>query len=138
MYKNTRSKGFGPEVKRRIILGTFILSSGYYDAYYNKALKIRRLIKNDFSKAFESVDMILTPTSPFSPFKIGEKINDPVKMYLSDIYTVPMSLAGIPAMNIPSGYNDKGMPIGLQLVANQFEENKIFGLAEFINEKFNY
>jgi len=138
MYKDTRSYGFGREVKRRIILGTFILSSGYYDAFYSKALKVRRLIKNDFSNAFKDIDVILTPTSPFSPFKIGEKINNPIKMYLSDIYTVPMSLAGIPAMNIPCGYNEKKLPIGLQITANQFQENKIFYLSKFINENFDY
>ena len=137
MYKKTRTKFFGDEVKRRIILGTFILSSGYYDSYYNKALKVRRLIKNDFIKAFKDVDLILTPTSPFPPFKIGEKINNPIKMYLSDIFTVPMSLAGLPAMNIPVGLGDLELPIGLQLTANQFEENKIFSLAKFINDNYN-
>ena len=137
MYKKTRSSGFGKEVKRRIILGTFVLSSGYYDDYYNKALKIRRLIKNDFDNAFQGVDLILTPTSPFPPFKIGEKKKNPIKMYLSDIYTVPMSLAGLPAMNIPVGVNKIGLPIGLQLTANQFEENKIFSLSNFINKNFS-
>ena len=137
MYKKTRSFGFGDEVKRRIILGTFILSSGYYDSFYNKALKFRRLIKNDFLKAFNDVDLILTPTSPSTAFKVGEKINDPIKMYLSDIYTVPMSLAGLPAMNFPSGYNSEKMPIGLQLTSNQFQENKIFSLAKFIRDNFN-
>ena len=136
MYKETRSKGFGNEVKRRIILGTFILSSGYYDDYYNKALKVRRLIKEDFSSAFNNIDIILTPTSPFPAFKIGEKINDPVKMYLSDIYTVPMSLAGLPAMNFPVGCNSNGLPIGLQLTASQFQENKIFALSKFINDNY--
>ena len=138
MYKKTRSFGFGKEVKRRIILGTFVLSSGYYDDYYNKALKIRRLIKDDFNRAFKKVDLILTPTSPFPPFKIGEKKKNPIEMYLSDIYTVPMSLAGLPAMNIPSGINKLGLPIGLQLTANQFEENKIFSLSNFIEENFSY
>ena len=132
MYKNTRSSGFGEEVKRRIILGTFVLSSGYYDSFYNKALKVRRLIKNDFLKAFKDVDLILTPTAPSSAFKIGEKINNPIDMYLSDIYTVPMSLAGLPAMNFPAGNDKNKMPIGLQLTANQFEENKIFALSKFI------
>ena len=137
MYKDTRSFGFGEEVKRRIILGTFILSSGYYDSFYNKALKVRRLIKNDFLKAFNDIDIILTPTSPFPAFKIKEKINNPVEMYLSDIYTVPMSLAGLPAMNFPAGYGSNKMPIGLQLTANHFQENKIFGLSKFINSNFN-
>ena len=137
MYKKTRSLGFGDEVKRRIILGTFILSSGYYDAYYGKALEVRRLIKNDFSKVFKNVDILLTPTSPYLPFKIGEKINDPIKMYLSDIYTVPMSLAGIPAMNIPFGLSKNKLPIGLQLSANHFKENHIFALSEFIRSNLN-
>ena len=137
MYKNTRTFGFGEEVKRRIILGTFVLSSGYYDSFYNKALKVRRLIKNDFLNAFKNVDIILTPTSPSSAFKIGEKINDPIKMYLSDIYTVPMSLAGLPAMSFPARCNSKKMPIGLQLTSNQFQENKIFSLSKFINNNLN-
>ena len=137
MYKNTRSSGFGEEVKRRIILGTFILSSGYYDSYYNKALKVRRLIKNDFLKAFKDIDLILTPTSPSPAFKIGEKIDNPIDMYLSDIYTVPMSLAGLPAMSVPVGNDNNKMPIGLQLTANQFEENKIFALSKFIKNNLN-
>ena len=134
MYKNTRTNSFGDEVKRRIILGTFILSSGYYDSYYNQALKVRRLIKDDFIKAFNDVDIILTPTSPTPAFKIGEKTKDPVNMYLSDIFTVPMSLAGVPALNVPFGYSDDELPIGLQLSSNHFEENKIFSLAKFIEE----
>ena len=133
MYKNTRTRNFGEEVKRRIILGTFILSSGYYDSYYNQALKVRRLIKNQFVDAFEDVDLILTPTSPSPAFKIGEKIKDPVTMYLSDIFTVPMSLAGVPAMNVPFGENKEGLPIGVQFVSNYFDENKIFSIAKFIN-----
>ena len=137
MYKDTRSYGFGKEVKRRIILGTFILSSGYYDSFYNKALKVRRLIKNDFLKVFNDIDLILTPTSPIPAFKIGEKVNNPIEMYLSDIYTVPMSLAGLPAINFPAGYNSNKMPIGLQLTANQFQENKIFALSKFINDNFS-
>ena len=137
MYKDTRSFGFGEEVKRRIILGTFILSSGYYDSFYNKALKVRRLIKDDFLKAFNNIDVILTPTSPSSAFKIKEKINNPIEMYLSDIYTVPMSLAGLPAMNFPAGYSRNKMPIGLQLTANHFQENKIFALSKFINNNLN-
>ena len=136
MYKTTRTKYFGDEVKRRIILGTFILSSGYYDSYYNKALKVRRLIKNDFTSAFKTVDILLTPTSPFPAFRIGEKINDPIRMYLSDIFTVPMSLAGLPAMNVPVGLSTSDLPIGLQLTANQFDENKIFSLAKFIGDNF--
>ena len=134
MYKNTRTDSLGDEVKRRIILGTFILSSGYYDSYYNQALKVRRLIKNDFMNAFNDVDLILTPTSPSPAFKIGEKIKDPVNMYLSDVFTVPMSLAGVPAMNIPFGVSAEKLPIGLQLSSNHFQENKIFSLARFIEK----
>ena len=132
-YKLTRNIGFGDEVKRRIILGTFVLSSGYYDAYYNKAQKIRTLIQNDFIKAYEDVDVIITPTSPFLPFKLGEKVEDPLKMYLSDIFTVPMSLAGIPALNIPFDHSSSGLPIGMQLVGNFFKENDLFNLSQFIS-----
>ncbi len=133
LYKSSRSIGFGDEVKRRIILGTFVLSSGYYDAYYNKAQKIRTLIQNDFIKAFKDVDVIITPTSPFLPFKMGEKIKDPLKMYLSDIFTVPMSLAGIPALNIPFDHSSSGLPIGMQLVGNFFNENTLFNLSHYIS-----
>ena len=136
MYKKTRTKNIGDEVKRRIILGTFILSSGYYDSYYNQALKVRRLIRNDFTNAFKEVDVLLTPTSPSPAFKIGEKNKNPVNMYLSDIFTVPMSLAGIPAMNVPLGVSSEDLPIGLQLAANHFNENKIFSLARFIKDNF--
>ncbi len=132
-YKSTRNIGFGDEVKRRIILGTFVLSSGYYDAYYNKAQKIRTLIQNDFIKAYEDVDIIITPTSPFLPFKLGEKVEDPLKMYLSDIFTVPMSLAGIPALNIPFDHSASGLPIGMQLVGNFYRENDLFNLSQFIS-----
>ena len=134
MYKDTRNNGFGNEVKRRIILGTFVLSSGYYDAFYQKAQKMRTLIKNDFINAFNEIDILITPTSPFLPFKIGEKIDDPLQMYLSDIFTVPMSLAGVPAFNIPSGFSKSGLPIGMQLVGNFFSENSLFGLSEFIEK----
>ena len=136
MYKQTRSIGFGDEVKRRIIVGTFVLSSGYYDAYYSRALKVRRLIKQDFDKAFNKVDVILTPTSPFPPFKVGEKFNDPVKMYLSDVFTVPMSLAGLPCISVPCGKNKNDMPIGMQLVANQFHENSIFQMSSYIEKNY--
>ena len=136
MYKKTRSMGFGDEVKRRIILGTFVLSSGYYDAYYSRALKVRRLIKQDFDKAFNKVDVILTPTSPFPPFKVGEKLNDPIKMYLSDVFTVPMSLAGLPCISIPCGEDRDQMPIGLQVVANQFQENSIFQLSSYLEDNY--
>ncbi len=123
MYTLTRSEGFGDEVKRRIMLGTYVLSSGYYDAYYRKAQKVRRLIKEDFTNAFEQVDIILTPTSPFTAFKIGEKSSDPMQMYLSDVYTTSVNLAGIPAISIPIGFDSNNLPIGVQLIANQFEED---------------
>ncbi len=132
MYTRSRSEGFGKEVKRRIMLGTYVLSAGYYDAYYKKAQKVRRLIKEDFEKAFEKVDVILTPTSPFTAFKLGEKSNDPLQMYLSDVYTTSVNLAGIPGINIPVGNDSNGLPIGMQLMANQFEEEKLFKLGYFL------
>ncbi len=133
MYTQTRSKGFGKEVQRRIMLGTYVLSSGYYDAYYTKAQKVRRLIKEDYEKAFEKVDVILTPASPFTAFKIGEKSSDPLEMYLSDIYTTSANLAGIPGISIPIGTDSEGLPIGLQLLANQFNEEILLQTAKQIN-----
>jgi len=134
MYTLTRSEGFGAEVKRRIMLGTYVLSSGYYDAYYRKAQKVRRLIKEDFTNAFEQVDIILTPTSPTTAFKIGEKSSDPMQMYLSDIYTTSANLAGIPAINIPIGFDSNNLPIGVQLIANQFEEDMLLQTVKFFNK----
>lgn len=133
MYLNSRSEGFGSEVKRRIMLGTYVLSSGYYDAYYRKAQKVRRLLKQDFDKAFEKVDMILTPTTPTTAFKIGEKTNDPLEMYLEDIYTTSANLVGIPGINIPIAKSKDGLPIGMQLMANQFEEITLLSLAQIFN-----
>lgn len=130
MYVNSRTEGFGAEVKRRIMLGTYVLSSGYYDAYYRKAQKVRRLIKDDFDKAFSAVDLILTPTTPTAAFKLGEKSNDPLQMYLSDIYTTSANLTGIPGLNIPIGKNRDGLPIGLQILANRFDEEKLFSLVK--------
>lgn len=129
MYVRTRTEGFGPEVKRRIMLGTYVLSAGYYDAYYLKALKVRTLIKQDFQKAFEHVDVILGPTTPTPPFKIGEKLNDPIAMYLSDIYTISANLAGIPAISIPSGWTSDGLPLGVQLMGKALGEQKLFDVA---------
>jgi aspartyl-tRNA(Asn)/glutamyl-tRNA(Gln) amidotransferase subunit A len=137
MYINSRSEGFGKEVKRRIMLGTYVLSAGYYDAYYLKAQKVRRLIKNDFNKVFSEVDLILTPTSPTTAFKIAEKIDDPLQMYLNDIYTTSANLTGIPGLNIPYGKDLDGLPIGIQFMANQFEELKLLKLGRFIEEKLN-
>ncbi len=129
MYKKTRSKGFGEEAKRRIILGTFALSHGYYDAYYLRALKVRTLIKKDFDTAFGDFDCIIAPTSPTPAFRIGEKASDPLKMYLSDIYTISVNLAGIPAISIPCGFTREGLPVGLQVMAKPFNEEMIFRVA---------
>ncbi|MBW1679100.1 MAG: Asp-tRNA(Asn)/Glu-tRNA(Gln) amidotransferase subunit GatA [Deltaproteobacteria bacterium] len=129
MYKKTRSEGFGPEVKRRIMLGTYALSAGYYDEYYGKASQIRTLIRMDFEKAFQKCDIIVTPTSPAPAFKIGEKVDDPLRMYLSDIFTIPANLAGIAAISVPCGFNHKGLPIGLQIISGPFAEEKIFQVA---------
>lgn len=129
MYKKTRGKGFGPEVKRRIMLGTYALSSGYYDAYYLRAQKVRSLIASDFARAFETVDVIVTPTSPSPAFRIGERVADPLSMYLADIYTVTGSLAGIPGISIPCGSTSGGLPIGLQIVGPHFAEAKVLQIA---------
>lgn len=140
MYVKTRTQGFGKEVKRRIMIGNYVLCSGFYDAYYKRASQIRRLIKEDFEKALKEVDLILTPTSPVVAFKKGEKISDPITMYLSDIYTVCVSMAGLPAISIPSGmYNN--LPVGMQLIGNYFEEDKILNVAniyENIRGKIKY
>jgi aspartyl-tRNA(Asn)/glutamyl-tRNA(Gln) amidotransferase subunit A len=134
MYKSSRSVGFGTEVKRRIMLGTYVLSAGYYDAYYLKAQKVRRLIKNDFDNAFKNVDIILTPTTPTTAFSIGEKISDPLEMYLSDIFTTSANLAGIPGINIPVGKNSNGLPMGIQLLAKQFDERNLLRMSYYIQE----
>ena len=129
MYLDSRAAGFGPEVKRRIILGTYVLSSGYYDAYYKKAQEVRALVARDFSRAFENVDAILTPVSPFPAFKLGEKTSDPLQMYLSDIYTITGSLAGIAGMSVPCGRTQEGLPVGLQILANHFREQTMLNLG---------
>jgi len=129
MYCQTRREGFGKEVKRRLMLGTYALSSGYIDAYYLKALKVRRLIKDDFDNAFAQCDVIAGPTSPTAAFKIGEKVEDPLAMYLSDIYTISANLAGIPGISIPCGFTENNLPIGLQLLAPPFEEEKLLRVA---------
>ncbi|MDF2690212.1 MAG: gatA 2 [Gammaproteobacteria bacterium] len=128
LYRRSRGEGFGDEVKRRIMMGTYVLSSGYYDAYYTKALKIRRLISQDFQTAFQEVDVIMGPTAPTVAFKLGEKTQDPVSMYLSDIYTLAVNLAGLPGMSIPAGFVN-GLPVGLQLIGNVFEEAKLLNIA---------
>ena len=129
MYRNTRGEGFGSECKRRIMLGTYVLSAGYYDAYYLKAQKVRTLIANDFANAFEQVDAVVTPVSPFPAFKLGEKIDDPLEMYLSDIYTITGSLAGIPCMSVPCGETAEGLPVGMQILARHFDEAGLLRLA---------
>ncbi|MDP2912790.1 MAG: Asp-tRNA(Asn)/Glu-tRNA(Gln) amidotransferase subunit GatA [Candidatus Omnitrophota bacterium] len=129
MYIKTRSEGFGSEAKRRILLGTYCLSTGYYDAYYLKAQKVRTKIREDFDRAFESYDCIVTPTTPAPAFKIGEKTGDPLSMYLSDVYTIPANLAGLPAISIPCGFSKTGLPIGLQILAKPFDEETIFRAA---------
>ena len=138
MYEKTRSEGFGDEVKRRIMIGTYVLSSGYYDAYYLKAQKVRRLIKNDFDEAYKKVDAILTPSTPSSAFKIGEKLNDPVSMYLNDIFTVPINLAGLPAISIPAGHDNNGFPLGLQVIGKAFDEQNILNIAYSIEKNIGY
>ena len=120
----TREEGFGAEVKRRILIGTYALSAGYYDAFYLKAQKCRQLVANDFSEAFKSVDVILSPTTPGTSFKSGEKTNDPVEMYLQDIFTIPANLAGLPAISFPTGFHN-GLPLGMQLVSNKLQESKL-------------
>ncbi|MCX8082733.1 MAG: Asp-tRNA(Asn)/Glu-tRNA(Gln) amidotransferase subunit GatA [bacterium] len=136
MYTNTRGEGFGREVKRRIILGTYVLSSGYYEAYYLKAQKVRALIRKDFTEAFKEVDVIITPTTPELPFRLGEKTADPLKMYLSDIFTANVNLAGLPAMSIPAGFIDN-LPAGLQIIAPHFREDRIIEVASFIERCIN-
>ncbi|MFH1461216.1 MAG: Asp-tRNA(Asn)/Glu-tRNA(Gln) amidotransferase subunit GatA [Patescibacteria group bacterium] len=135
-YLKTRQGGFGDEVRRRIMLGTYVLSAGYYDAYYLKAQKVRTLIKQDFEKAFEKVDLIMSPVSPTPAFKLGEKINDPVSMYLSDIYNVSVNLAGIPALSLPCGRIGQ-LPVGLQIMGRQFDDEKVIQAAQMYENKFN-
>ena len=129
MYEKTRAEGFGSEVKRRILIGSYVLSHGYYDAYYIQAQKLRRLIANDFSEAFKHCDVILGPTAPSTAFKLGEKTDDPVQMYLQDIYTIAVNLAGLPGMSLPCGFDAQGLPIGLQLIGNYFDEARMLGVA---------
>ena len=138
MYEKTRSEGFGEEVKRRVMIGTYVLSSGYYDAYYLKAQKVRQLIKQDFDQAYNKVDAILTPSTPSSAFKIGEKSNDPVSMYLNDIFTVPVNLAGLPGISIPAGTDKNNYPLGLQIIGKPFDEQTVLNIAYSMEEKINY
>ena len=135
MYKKTRSEGFGAEVKRRIMLGTYALSSGYYDAYYKKASQVRARVKEDFDNAFQQCDVILTPTSPTPAFKLGEKTDDPLQMYLSDIYTISANLAGIPGVSVPCGFSAQGLPIGVQFLAGHFKEGKLIQIAHVYEQR---
>ena len=130
MYRNTRGEGFGAECKRRIMLGTYVLSSGYYEAYYRKAQKARSIITRDFSDAFAQVDAIVAPVSPFPAFKLGEKIDDPMAMYLSDIYTITGDLAGVPCMSVPCGQTAEGLPVGMQILTRHFDEGRMLRLAD--------
>jgi aspartyl-tRNA(Asn)/glutamyl-tRNA(Gln) amidotransferase subunit A len=132
MYRQTRDQGFGAEVKRRIMLGTYALSSGYYDAYYLKAQKVRTLIARDFEHAFQQVDAIVTPTAPSAAFKLGEKADDPLAMYLADIYTVTADLAGVPGVSVPCGMTSSGLPIGLQILGRHFDEGMVLRVAKAV------
>jgi aspartyl-tRNA(Asn)/glutamyl-tRNA(Gln) amidotransferase subunit A len=138
VYSKSRAEGFGKEVKRRIMLGTYALSSGYYDAYYLKALKVRNLIRGDFTKAFEKCDCIMMPVSPTTAFKIGEKIDDPLQMYLSDIYTIAANLAGIPGISIPCGFDSDNLPIGLQILSPAFSEDKLLRIARMFEAQTDW
>lgn len=138
VYLESRAKGLGPEVKRRIMLGTYTLSAGYYEAYYLKAQKVRNLIKQDFEKIFKRYDLILTPTSPTTAFKLGEKLDDPLTMYLSDIYTVPVNIAGLPAISIPCGQDSAGLPIGLQIIGGAWQEEKLLNVAYQFEQLLSY
>ena len=138
LFKNSRSEGFGSEVKRRIILGTYVLSSGYYDAYYKKAQKVRTVIKQEFEKLFKEYDLLLTPTSPTVAYKIGTKSNNPLEMYLADICTVSVNIAGLPGISIPCGIDKEGMPIGMQLIGNRFEEEKILNAAYTLEQEIKF
>ena len=138
MYENTRGAGFGKEVRRRIMIGTYVLSAGYYDAYYVKAMKLRTLILQEFQQAFESVDVMLTPTAPSAAFAIGERMDDPIQMYLNDVFTVPASLAGLPAISVPSGLSGDGLPLGLHLITKPFDEETLFRVAGVLEEAVKF
>jgi aspartyl-tRNA(Asn)/glutamyl-tRNA(Gln) amidotransferase subunit A len=138
MYTKTRSQHFGDEAKRRILLGTYVLSSGYYEAYYLKAQRVRTKICDDFKRAFAEVDCIVTPTAPTAAFKIGERMTDPLAMYLSDIFTIPANLAGLPAISVPCGFTKDGLPIGMQIMADHFREETLFRAAYAYEEKTDW
>jgi aspartyl-tRNA(Asn)/glutamyl-tRNA(Gln) amidotransferase subunit A len=132
MYENTRAEGFGAEVRRRVMIGTYVLSAGYYDAYYLKAQRVRSLIARDFKEAFEKVDVVLAPTAPSAAFALGEKMDDPIAMYLNDVFTVPASLAGLPGISVPAGLSADGLPLGLQLIGRPFDEETVLRAARVL------
>ena len=134
MYEATRGEGFGAEVRRRVMIGTYVLSAGYYDAYYNKARKVRTLIAEDFASAYQTVDAILTPTTPNEAFPIDDPVDDPIKMYLNDIFTVPANMAGLPGISVPAGLNARGLPLGLQVLGKPFDETTMFRVAQAIED----
>jgi len=138
MYENTRAEGFGDEVRRRVLIGTYVLSAGYYDAYYVKAQKVRTRIAGDFEQAFETVDAILTPTAPSAAFAIGEKMDDPIAMYLNDVFTVPSSLAGLPGISVPAGLSNEGLPLGLQVIGRPFDEETMFRIAGVLESQAGF
>jgi aspartyl-tRNA(Asn)/glutamyl-tRNA(Gln) amidotransferase subunit A len=138
MYAATRAAGFGPEVKRRILIGTYVLSAGFYDAYYTQAQKVRALIARDFDRAFETCDLLLTPTAPSAAFALGEKQADPLAMYLNDVFTVPASLAGLPAMSVPGGLDAQGLPLGLQIIGRALDEQGVLNAGLAIEERAGF
>ena len=138
LYENTRGAGFGKEVRRRILIGTYVLSAGYYDAYYLQAQKVRTRIKWDFDEAFKQCDVILTPTAPSTPFAIGDNTDDPIKMYLNDVFTVPVNLAGLPGMSVPAGLGGDGLPLGLQLIGRPFDEETVLRVGQVIEKAANF
>jgi aspartyl-tRNA(Asn)/glutamyl-tRNA(Gln) amidotransferase subunit A len=138
MYAATRAAGFGAEVKRRIMIGTYVLSAGYYDAYYTQAQKVRALIARDFQQAWEHCDLLLTPTAPSAAFALGEKQADPIAMYLNDVFTVPASLAGLPAMSVPAGLDGQGLPLGLQIIGQPLDEQAVLNAGSAIEERAGF
>jgi aspartyl-tRNA(Asn)/glutamyl-tRNA(Gln) amidotransferase subunit A len=138
MYENTRAEGFGEEVRRRVMIGTYVLSAGYYDAYYLKAQRVRTLIARDFTEAYKKCDVILTPTAPSAAFAIGEKADDPLAMYLNDVFTVTVNLAGLPAVSVPAGLSADGLPLGLQLIGRAFDEETLFRVAGVMETAANF
>ena len=138
MYENTRAEGFGAEVRRRVMIGTYVLSAGYYDAYYLKAQRVRALIARDFAEAYKKCDVILTPTAPSAAFAIGEKTDNPIAMYLNDVFTVTVNLAGLPGISVPAGLSDEGLPLGLQLIGRAFDEETLIRAAGVIETAANF